>query len=63
MDTLKQLRKEVTVLMDTAKDGMVKHHSGGELETRLSNMQRGKYIAYGHIISLIDDKIKENGKK
>ena len=55
MEKLQQLRKEITELQDKAKEAMISHHSGTEFENRRSNLQRGKYIAHGHIISLIDE--------
>lgn len=59
MDNLNTLKKDVTELMNQASAAMDKQHSGSEFDTRLANMQRGKYVAYAHIISLIDDQLKD----
>jgi hypothetical protein len=55
MKELENLKAEINRLESQAQTVMNRPHNGNAFESSQENIQRGKFIAYGHAISLIDN--------
>lgn len=60
MEQLKALKAEIQALEKNAKTLMDQQHPDKPFYNARENVQRGKFIAYGHIISLIDKSINQS---
>lgn len=52
---LQQLKTEIQQLEKLSKENLQRPHGNDSFEKQLEHVQRGKFIAYGHVISLIDN--------
>lgn len=55
MEELKKLKAEIQKLEQQAESGTKKPHPDAPFDNMLENVQRGKFIAYGHVISMINN--------
>ena len=57
MSNTTDLRKQVKDLAEKAQENITSMHEISEMDKKRKNIQRGKLIAYEHVISIIE-KIK-----
>lgn len=55
MKELENLKSEIIRLESQAQTVMNRPHNGNAFEASQKNLQRGKFVAYGHVITLIDN--------
>lgn len=62
MDELLKLKAEIQALESKAGELMRQPHEDTPFHIASHNIQRGKYIAYGHILSLIEQSLNKTTK-
>ena len=55
MNELQKLKSDLQGLEKQTKDILQRPHGNDAFDKQLEHIQRGKYIAYGHVITLIDN--------
>lgn len=58
-EQLKGLRADIQALEERAREGLSKPCVGGSFGSRIAGLQQGKFIAYGHVLTLIDKLLKD----